>query len=120
MAQASGHLRSDGSSKGVSHDSWGDGPQTTEVSKVTYFVGCDREKMNTRSFKPINKSHLSCSRIDLIHTDVCGAIEIPSLGKSKYFVTFIDDYTRMTFVYFLKRKSKVDSQIINSIKLVER
>ena len=29
----------------------------------------------------------------------------PSIGKARYFITFIDDKTRKTFVYFLKQKS---------------
>lgn len=41
--------------------------------------------------------------LDLIHTDVCG----PSIGGSRYFVTFIDDHSRRIFVYFMKNKSEV-------------
>lgn len=34
-------------------------------------------------------------------------MEIKSIGGARYFVLFIDDYTRMTFIYFLKAKSEV-------------
>jgi len=30
-----------------------------------------------------------------------------SFGKSRYFLTFIDDYTRKVFIYFLKSKDDV-------------
>lgn len=33
-------------------------------------------------------------KLELIHSDVCGPMEVPSLGGARYFVTFIDDYTR--------------------------
>lgn len=28
--------------------------------------------------------------LDIIHSDVCGPIETPSIGKAKYFLTFIN------------------------------
>lgn len=44
---------------------------------------------------------------ELIHSDVCGFMEKTSLGGSRYFVTFIDDFSKKTFVYFLKAKDQV-------------
>ena len=41
------------------------------------------------------------------HSDVCGPMSESSIGGSRYYVTFIDDSTRDTFVYFLKNKSQV-------------
>ncbi|KAK2972283.1 hypothetical protein RJ640_014341 [Escallonia rubra] len=45
--------------------------------------------------------------LELIHTDVCGPIDPASLGKNRYFLLFIDDYSRKTWVYFLKQNSEV-------------
>lgn len=36
-------------------------------------------------------------------SDICGPMLTPSLGGNYYFLTFIDDYTRNTWVYFLKK-----------------
>lgn len=47
------------------------------------------------------------SPLDLIHADVCGPMETTSIGGSRYFLVFIDDCTRMAFVYFLKTKTEV-------------
>jgi len=44
---------------------------------------------------------------DVIHSDVCGPITPLSIGGAKYFLTFIDDYSRKSWIYFLKRKSEV-------------
>lgn len=44
--------------------------------------------------------------LDLIHSDLCGPMEMMSIGKAKYFVTFIDDYSRKIYVYFLNSKSE--------------
>ncbi|XXG64806.1 hypothetical protein AAC387_Pa05g2660 [Persea americana] len=46
-------------------------------------------------------------RLELVHTDVWGQTQLPSLGGSSYFVTFIDDATRKLWVYPMKHKSDV-------------
>ena len=46
-------------------------------------------------------------KLQLIHSDVCGPMPTESIGGQKYFVTFIDDYSRCCAVYFLKHKSEV-------------
>ena len=47
--------------------------------------------------------------MDLIHSDVFGLVDIPSIGRSIYYVFFIDDFSRRTWVYFLRSKVKVFS-----------
>ena len=42
--------------------------------------------------------------LDLIYSDVCGPIDIETLGGNKYFVTLIDDASRKVWVYVLKNK----------------
>lgn len=44
--------------------------------------------------------------LETIHTDICGPMEVPSIGGSRYFLLYVDDYSRMIFVYFLKYKSE--------------
>lgn len=46
-------------------------------------------------------------RLEIVHSDVCGPIRTPTHAKNRYFVTFIDDYSRYGRVYFLKNKSEV-------------
>ena len=56
---------------------------------------------------PKNDPHRAEKSFEIVHSDVCGPMEIPSLGKSLYFVTFIDDLSRYTQVYFIKQKNQV-------------
>jgi hypothetical protein len=42
--------------------------------------------------------------IHLIHSDLCGPFLTNSVSRSRYFIIFVDDATRMTWVYFLKSK----------------
>lgn len=43
--------------------------------------------------------------LEIIHSDLC-SLEVPSYGGGKYFITFIDDFSRKTWVYILKNKSE--------------
>jgi hypothetical protein len=45
--------------------------------------------------------------LELVHTDVCGLAHVSSLGGSHYYVTFIDDATRKSWVYYIREKSDV-------------
>jgi hypothetical protein len=45
--------------------------------------------------------------LELIHSDVFGPVLVPSLGKFVYYVSFIDDFSRNTWIYFLRNKSEV-------------
>ena len=46
-------------------------------------------------------------KLELVYYDVCRPIEVDSLGGNKYFVTFIDDASRKTWVLLLHTKGKV-------------
>ncbi|KAL4309595.1 hypothetical protein GQ457_01G033490 [Hibiscus cannabinus] len=46
-------------------------------------------------------------KLELVHSDLCGPMKTSSMNGSKYFVLFIDDLTRMCWVYFLKSKLNV-------------
>lgn len=43
----------------------------------------------------------------MVHTDIVGPMRTTSHGGNKYFVLFIDDFSRMTWVYFMNTKSEV-------------
>ncbi|KAH9666120.1 Integrase catalytic domain-containing protein [Citrus sinensis] len=58
---------------------------------------------------PVNKAWRAVEKFQLIHTDVCGPMRTASLNGNKYFMVFIDDFSRMCWVYFLKHKSEVAS-----------
>ena len=45
--------------------------------------------------------------LQLVHSDVFGPVSDPSLGKYMYYVSFIDEFSRKTWIYFLRKKSEV-------------
>ena len=65
--------------------------------------------MQRKPFSAIGEIR-STRKLQLIHSDVCGPMPTESIGGNKYFVTFIDDYSRCCAVYFLKSKSEVSEK----------
>jgi transposase InsO family protein len=53
------------------------------------------------------KSWRSKTPLHLVHSDLMGPLEHPSISGSRYVLTFIDDYNRRIWVYFLKNKDEV-------------
>ena len=67
--------------------------------------GCIYGK-STRTVIPKKSDTRAEAILDLVHSDVSGPVEIPSLGGSRYFITFIDDHSNWTTVYPMRRKSE--------------
>lgn len=38
---------------------------------------------------------------------MCGPVDVVSLGKSWYYISFIDDFSRYSLIYFMHSKSEV-------------
>lgn len=68
--------------------------------------GCILGKQSRESF-PKDNAWRAKEPLGLIHTDVCGPMRTDSIGGSRFFLTFIDDFSRKIWVYFLKAKSEV-------------
>lgn len=66
---------------------------------------CVYDKQRRVSFKP--GAHTSKNVLDYVHSDVWGPIKHTSIGVAHYFVSFLDDYSRKVWVYFMKQKFEV-------------
>ena len=58
--------------------------------------------------------------LQLVHNDLCGPLSSPSFFGCKNFLTFIDDFSRRTWVYFLKLQSEVFDKFLAYKALVEK
>jgi hypothetical protein len=67
--------------------------------------GCALGKNVKKPF--LSNNNRSKEILDLIHLDVCGPMRVKSLGGSLYYVIFIDDYSKKTWLYILKKKDEV-------------
>lgn len=68
--------------------------------------GCALGKHQRDSF-PVGKAWRESQPLELIYSDLYGSMHTTSIGGNHYFLTFIDDYSRKTWIYFLKEKSEV-------------
>ena len=53
------------------------------------------------------KTYTTSDILELIHTNPCGPIGIESYCRDQFLILFIDDYSRMMNMIFLKDKSDV-------------
>ena len=67
---------------------------------------CALGKQHREEF-PVHKEKKQREIIELIHTDVCGPMQTLSLGGTRYFIIFVDDNSRFTWIYFIRKKSDV-------------
>jgi len=69
-------------------------------------AACQYGKLSRLPFQQ-SKDWRATQKLQLIHTDVGGPMNTSSLNGSKYYVAFIDDYSRMCWIYFMKFKAEV-------------
>ena len=82
-----------------------DGPLSSlAVEPFPVCESCLEGKMTNRPFKA--KGNRAKQLLELVHSDLCGPMNIQARGGYEYFVTFIDDYSRYGYVYLLHRKSE--------------
>jgi hypothetical protein len=74
------------------------------------FQGCILGKHPQKKFEK-GEAWWASSPLELVHSDLMGHFPNPSINKVRYILTFIDDYSRHTWVYFLKYKSEVSEHL---------
>ena len=60
--------------------------------------------MSRPSFR--RKNYTSSEILELVHIDLCGPINPQSYCGARYYILFVEDYSRMMVVMYLKEKSK--------------
>lgn len=63
---------------------------------------CQIGKMGKTSFK--SKNYQSKEILEIVHTDLCRLIGIKSYTREKFFILFVDDYSRMMIFMYLREK----------------
>jgi len=73
-----------------------------------HISNCKACRFGKQSMKPFPKTTWRATKkLQLIHTDIAGPQRTSYLNGSHYYAIFIDDFTRMCWIYFLKHKSEV-------------
>lgn len=79
---------------------------------------CAMGKMSKLPTSPLENGIGTKMKLELIHTDVVGPIGPIGINGSKYFVTFIDDFTRKAWVYLMRDKSEVLKRFHEFLQMV--
>lgn len=66
---------------------------------------CVKGKHHRTSF-PKGSKWRATGKLELIHSDLCGPITPPSNSQKRYLISFIDDFSRKTWIYFVTEKSE--------------
>jgi len=93
------------------------GLEGIDLSKVRDCEVCAMGKMCKPPTKLLN-GRGTTKKLELIYSDVCGPIGPTGINGMKYFVTFIDDFTRKTWVFTMKEKSEVFEKFQEFVAMV--
>ena len=78
-----------------------DGPlRELRVGSLPVCESCLEGKFTKISFSA--KGERAKEPLELIHTDVSGPLNVQARGGYKYFVNFIDDYSRYSYIYLMQ------------------
>ena len=80
-------------------------PQFSSLSSLNC-DSCQYAKLHRVHLRPrVNKR--ASAPFELVHSDVWGPCSVMSPTGFNYFVTFVDDFSRVTWLYLMKSRSKL-------------
>jgi transposase InsO family protein len=75
-----------------------------KMCKLDFCKFCILGKQNRVQFK--TATHKTEGILDYVHSNVWGPVRAASRGGHVYFLTFIDDFSRKVWIYFIRHKSE--------------
>ncbi|KAI3728074.1 hypothetical protein L6452_16702 [Arctium lappa] len=79
---------------------------------------CEKGKMKKVAHKP-KPDFCTKDILEILHVDLCGPMKTKSIGKKRYVLVVVDDYSRYTWVRFLKSKDETPEILITLIKTTQ-
>jgi GAG-pre-integrase domain len=74
-------------------------------NKLSTYHDCLLAKSHKLHFFPSNST--STLPLELVHSDVWGPCRVASFNDFQFYIIFVDDFSRFTWIYFLENKSEV-------------
>nr|GEV70219.1 putative ribonuclease H-like domain-containing protein [Tanacetum cinerariifolium] len=88
-----------------------------KYAKEHLFPSCEQGKSKRASHPP--KPILNPKQwLHLLHIDLCGPMRVASINGKWYVLVIVDDYSRYTWVYFLRTKDEIPEVIKNFLKKI--
>ena len=88
-----------------------------EFTNLGLCVDCIKGKQTKHNKKEATRSN---RLLEIIHTDICGPFDVPFFNGEKYFITFINYFSRYGYVDLLKQKSQAINALEVFVNEVER
>ncbi|TLX70168.1 DDE-type integrase/transposase/recombinase [Labilibacter sediminis] len=82
-------------------------------------AACEHGKIHRTSHLAKVSTKIS-EPLELLHIDLCGPSSIESLAGKRYILVIVDDFSRYTWVYFLRNKSETSDELITFVKFAEK
>nr|GEX76925.1 ribonuclease H-like domain-containing protein [Tanacetum cinerariifolium] len=79
---------------------------------------CAMGKSTKKSHKPKSED-TNQEKPYLLHMDLCGPMRVESVNEKKYILIIVDDYSRFTWVKFLRSKDEAPDFIIKFLKMIQ-
>lgn len=102
--------------KQMAHDGYGF--TIPHDQKKIFCESCVLGKSTRKPFPTHTQS--TKAPMDLVHSDLCGPMQVESLGGARYVCMFTDDYSRYGKLYLLKRKDEVLSKFKEYVEYAKR
>nr|GEU91550.1 putative ribonuclease H-like domain-containing protein [Tanacetum cinerariifolium] len=96
----------------------------TGLPKLKFFKdhlcpSCELGIAKRKSFKT-KTTPRSKRRLQILHMDLCGPMRVESFNGMKYVLVIVDEFSRYTWIHFLRSKDKTPEVLIDFLKLVQR
>ncbi|GKF55304.1 retrovirus-related pol polyprotein from transposon TNT 1-94 [Tanacetum coccineum] len=79
---------------------------------------CSLRKSKKHTHKPKSEDSIQ-EKLYLLHMDLCGPMIIKSINGKKYILVIVDDYSRFTWVKFLRSKDETPEFVIKFLKMIQ-
>jgi len=66
-------------------------------------MNCIQEKMTTKAFSKVERN---TNLLKLVYSDICELNDMLIKGENRYFITFIDGYSKYNYIYLMKHKDQ--------------
>nr|GFA31046.1 hypothetical protein [Tanacetum cinerariifolium] len=81
-------------------------------------LACAMGKSTKKTHKPKSED-TNQGKLYLLHMDLCGPMRVKSINGKKYILIIVDDYSRFTWVIFLRSKDETPDFIIKFLKMIQ-
>nr|GEX63438.1 hypothetical protein [Tanacetum cinerariifolium] len=81
-------------------------------------LACAMGKSTKKTHKPKSED-TNQEKLYLLHMDLCGPMCVESVNGKKYILVIVDDYSRFTWVKFLRSKDETSDFIIKFLKMIQ-